>query len=196
MRIERNQPHTMTIQRPRRKYYYELAENGIIVLNDSGDDNDDHNDNGVNDTDQNKKQRELLQEEKQRIDILKERLYRLKKSTLDSSFCIHKIEEYDTTSSIIELLQKHLVTSENNYMKAIATATTTTTTGGGVGGGRPSYGYVCNMNVEIVVNSSQIKKIDDTIMIIKKGRRRRSLSSASSSTLLSSSLSSECYQNL
>ncbi|OEU23673.1 hypothetical protein FRACYDRAFT_233845 [Fragilariopsis cylindrus CCMP1102] len=181
----------MTIQRPRRKYYYELAENGIIVLNDSGDDNDDHNDNGVNDADQNKKQREL-QEEKQRIDILKERLYRLKKSTLDSSFCIHKIEEYDTTSSIIELLQKHLVTSENNYMKAIATATTTTTTGGG----GPNYGYVCNINVEIVVNSSQIKKIDDTIMIIKKERRRRSLSSASSSTLLSSSLSSECYQNL
>ena len=179
----------MTIQRPRRKYYYELAENGIIVLNDSRDGDD----NGDNDTDQNKKQRELLQEEKQRIDILKERLYRLKKSTLDSSFCIHKIEEYDTTSSIIELLQKHLVTSENNYMKAIATATTTTTTGG-VGG--PNYGYVCNIDVEIVVNSSQIKKIDDTIMIIKKGRRRRSLSSASSSTLLSSSLSSECYQNL
>ena len=185
----------MTIQRPRRKYYYELAENGIIVLNDSGDDDNDHNANGDTDTDPNKKQREL-QEEKQRIDILKERLYRLKKSTLDSSFCIHKIEEYDTTSSIIELLQKHLVTSENNYMKAIATATPTTTTGGGVGGG-PSYGYVCNMNVEIVVNSSQIKKIDDTIMIIKKERRRRSLSSASSSTLLSSSLSSsECYQNL
>ena len=185
----------MTIQRPRRKYYYELAENGIIVLNDSGNEDDDHNDNGDTDTDQNKKQRELLQEEKQRIDILKERLYRLKKSTLDSSFCIHKIEEYDTTSSIIELLQKHLVTSENNYMKAIATATTPTTTGGG-GVGGPSYGFVCNINVEIVVNSSQIKKIDDTIMIIKKGRRRRSLSSASSSTLLSSSLSSECYQNL
>ncbi|MGK3734349.1 MAG: hypothetical protein ACI90V_001186 [Bacillariaceae sp.] len=174
----------MTVRRrpPRRKYYYELAENGIIVLNDNGDDDDDDG------SDRNQKQREL-KEEKQRIDILKERLYRLKKIMLDNSFCIKIDIEHDNI--IEELLQKHLVTSEKKYTKAIADIATTT--GGGGGGGGP--GYVCNVNVEIIDNSLQMKKIDDNIMTMKKKGRRIRSSSASSSSLLSS-LSSECYQNL